>query len=233
MVLARAAWLIAFVAAVAAVSILLLGRNHPYRVTADLVDAGQLVKGDGVRIGGADVGTVSDIELLKSGRARISLKLHGVGPLPRATALTIRLTSQSGSASRYVVLTPGDPDGPKIPNGGRIETIDTTAPVDFDALLDALDEPTRQGLRDLIGGGAQQYGTRAAQARSALQRSAPALATSVSVLRQFAADRRALDRLITQGAIAARAGAGRSTQLTDLISNANTTEMRALRCNGP
>ena len=55
--------------AVIAVAILLFGGDGGYRVTAEFVNAGQLVKGNEVKAGGVTVGSVKDIDVTP-GRAR-------------------------------------------------------------------------------------------------------------------------------------------------------------------
>jgi MlaD protein len=64
-VLAGAAVLLAAVL----VAILLFGGGGDYRVTAEFVNAGQLVKGGEVRVAGAAVGTVDEIDVSQDGMA--------------------------------------------------------------------------------------------------------------------------------------------------------------------
>lgn len=214
----------ALCAAIAMVGYVLLGRTPSYGVTALLADAGQIVPGDEVKIGAASIGTVTSVDLTGDGLAKLRLNIDDeVAPLRAGTTLAVRSTSLAGSANRYVTLTPGPPTAPQIEDGGAIPLTDTNPPVDIDAVINALDAPTRAGLRSLIRGAAQQYGSRSAQARASLQRLAPALSGSTAVLRQFALDRQALRGLIARGSLAAAAVASRRSELTDLVTNAGLT----------
>ena len=56
--------------AIIAVAILLFRGDGGYRVTAEFVNAGQLVKGNEVKAGGVAVGSVKDIDVTPDGHAR-------------------------------------------------------------------------------------------------------------------------------------------------------------------
>ena len=72
----RIAAIAAVVIAVAVVGYLLVGSSS-YKVTAEFENAGQLVKGNPVQIGGVAVGTVSDIEIAPNGHVLIAMTLKG------------------------------------------------------------------------------------------------------------------------------------------------------------
>ena len=78
-----------------------------YTVTATFDNGGQLVKGNEVQVAGRPVGTVSKIELDDSGEALVTMKLDDIGALHQGTTATIRASSLSGIANRYVSLNPG------------------------------------------------------------------------------------------------------------------------------
>src|SRR5215203_5302945 len=59
--------------AVIAVAIVLFRGDGGYRVTAEFVNAGQLVKGNEVKAGGVAVGSVKDIDVTQDGRAKVTL----------------------------------------------------------------------------------------------------------------------------------------------------------------
>ena len=112
------------------VALLMFGGGDGYRVTAIFENAGQLVKGNQVRVGGRPVGTIKKIELNDRAQAEVEMTMEdGVAPLHRGTEATIRATSLAGIANRYVSLQPGPNDAGKIASGGRIEADDTSAPV--------------------------------------------------------------------------------------------------------
>ena len=74
--LARALSVAALVAAVAVVAVLVLSGGSSYRVHALFQDAGQLVKGDRVLVGGVTIGEVSDITLDDHSQAVVTLKIN-------------------------------------------------------------------------------------------------------------------------------------------------------------
>src|SRR3954451_12941494 len=94
------------------VPIILFGGANSYTVKADFINAGQLVKGNPVEIGGVSVGSVKGIKITDNGQAEITMKIDDAhSPLREGTRATIRQFSQSGLANRYIDLT-------MPPNGG-------------------------------------------------------------------------------------------------------------------
>ena len=61
--MARILALAALIAAVALAALAMFGGPEPYKVKAVFQNAGQLVPGNEVRVGGQPIGTISDIEL--------------------------------------------------------------------------------------------------------------------------------------------------------------------------
>src|SRR5687768_3539721 len=95
-VLGRLPALLAIVAAVVAAAVLLRGGDD-YRIEARFDNAGQLVKGNLVQVGGQPAGTVEGIEVTRDGQAEISLKIEeDWAPLRRGTHATVRQASLSG-----------------------------------------------------------------------------------------------------------------------------------------
>jgi phospholipid/cholesterol/gamma-HCH transport system substrate-binding protein len=225
-VVARVAAGVALLGAIVLVALIAFGGNGTgtYTITAEMLNAGQLVRGDQVRIGGVQIGIVSDIRLTKGGIAALDLKVDDTeDKLRQGSTVTVRLTSLVGSTNRYVAITPGPINAPELSDGDVIHTVDTVPPVDFDAILNAFDADTRGGLQRLFKGGAEYYSGRSEEAQEALQYAAPAFESTTKVLKAFAKDREALNTLIAKGAIAARAAESRHDELSQLIENANTT----------
>ncbi len=209
--------------AVALVALLMFRGDGSYTVTATFENAGQLVRGNQVSVGGRPVGSVQDIRLTDDGRAAVDLKLNEYAPLHSGTRATIRANSLSGIANRYVALQLGPNNGAEIADGGRIEVDKTTAPVDLDQLFNTFDPKTRRGLQQIIRGSAQQYDGRSKEANQALKYLAPALSSSSRLTRELVRDRVVFQRFITDSSNAVSALAERRSDLTGLVSNANTT----------
>ena len=132
----RVAAIGAVTVAIVVVAILLFAGGGGYTVKARFENAGQLVKGNNVEIGGTPAGTVDDIRITDRGQAEVEMSIDDTyKPLPVGTQAVIRQASQSGIANRYVELQlpPGRKDGktgPTIPSGGEIPITHTTTAVD-------------------------------------------------------------------------------------------------------
>ena len=218
----------ALIAAVALVALALFGGGDAYKVEATFVNAGQLVKGNEVRVGGQPIGKITDIELDDRANAVVTMEVEDeVAPLHEGTTATIRATSLSGIANRYVSLKPGPNNAERIEDGGRIGTDSTTSPVDIDVLFNALDKKTRGGLRNLIRGTGTQYDSRGVEAGESIKYFGPFLASTSRLTQELALDQRVLTQFLKDGADTVSAIAERRDDLTDLVSNTNTA-MRAI-----
>ncbi|MGH2799974.1 MAG: MlaD family protein, partial [Thermoleophilaceae bacterium] len=168
--------LAALVVAVALAAIAMFGDGESYKVRAVFQNAGQLVTGNEVRVGGQPIGRITDIDLDETAQAVVTMEIEDdLAPLHRGTTATIRATSLSGIANRYVSIKPGPNGTGEIPDGGEIGSDDTSAPVDLDVVFDTLDEDTREGLRNFVRGSGAQYDGRADEAAESIRYFAPFL----------------------------------------------------------
>ena len=206
----------------------MFGDSGSYRVKAVFDNGGQLVKGNQVRVGGRPVGKIADIELDDRANAVVTLQVDDtVAPLHEGTTATIRASSLSGIANRYVSLKPGPNSNKKISDGGEIGADETSAPVDLDTLFDSLDPKTRQGLRNFIRGTGDQYDTRGVEAGQSIQYFAPFLGSTSRLTSELALDQATLSQFLRDGANTVSAIAERRDDLTNLVGNTNTA-MRAI-----
>ena len=206
----------------------MFGGPEPYKVKAVFQNAGQLVPGNEVRVGGQPIGTISDIELDQSANAIVTMEVGDeVAPLHEGTSATIRATSLSGITSRYISLKPGPNNSRELDDGDSIGADETSAPVDLDVLFNTLDAKTREGLRDFIRGSGTQYEARGAEAGESIQYFAPFLGSTSRLTRELALDQQVLERFVQDGADTVSAIASRRGDLTDLVSNTNSA-MRAI-----
>src|SRR5438552_12321332 len=98
----RVAAIAAVVAAVVIVAILLFGGGGGYSVKADFENAGQLVNGNQVTIGGTPAGSIDNIQITSNGQAEVTMSIDDkYQPLPAGTQAVIRQASQSGIANRH------------------------------------------------------------------------------------------------------------------------------------
>lgn len=221
---ARFIALAALIGAAVLVVLLMFGGDSGYRVTAVFDNAGQLVKGNQVKVGGRPIGTIEKIGLDSRSQAVVELKIDDeLTPLHRGTTATIRAPSLSGIANRFVALQPGPNNAATIPDGGRIGVDETTAPVDLDDLFNTFDPKTRRGLQQLIAGQATYYGGRSKQANEALRYLSPALSSTSRLTRELVYDDGVFDRFLVDTSRVMRAVAQRRGDLSSLVGNANTT----------
>ncbi len=205
----------ALLAAGVAVAIVLLGSGGEYRVVAVAPDAGQLVRGNLVKVGGVEIGEVESIELDDRNRAELVLRIddEDFHPLHRGTRVQIRSTSLSSVAGRTVALHPGRNDSPPIPDGGALAVEDVGPIVELDQIVNTLDAETRSGLQDVVHGGATAFGRRGARTRAALDALSPALAEVGATADEVTRDQRAFRRAIVTAAGVAGAVAGERAAL--------------------
>jgi phospholipid/cholesterol/gamma-HCH transport system substrate-binding protein len=222
--LARFLALAALIGAAVLIALLMFGGDGGYRVTAVFENAGQLVKGNQVRVGGRPIGTVKDIELDERAQAVVELEIDdGITPLHEGTTATIRAPSLSGIANRFVAIQPGPNSNDEIAEGGRIEADETSAPVDLDQLFNTFDPKTRRGLQKLVQGQATYYAGRSKQARRALEYLSPALSTTSRLTRELVYDDAVFERFLVDSSRVMETIAQRRDDLSSLVANSNAT----------
>jgi phospholipid/cholesterol/gamma-HCH transport system substrate-binding protein len=217
--------LAALIGAVALVALLVFGGDGGYRVSAVFENAGQLVRGDDVRVGGRTIGTIDDVRLDDRAQAVIDMTIADgeLTPLHEGTTATIRVPSLSGIANRFVALNPGPNDAEEIADGGRIEPDETSSPVDLDQLFNAFDPETRRGLQKLIRGQATYIGGRSREARAALEYLSPALSSTSRLTRELVYDDVVFERFLVDTSRVMETIARRRDDLSSLVANASTT----------
>jgi phospholipid/cholesterol/gamma-HCH transport system substrate-binding protein len=226
--LARVIAVAALVAAVALAALAMFGDGESYRVKAVFQSAGQLVNGNEVRVGGQPIGSITDIDLDESAQAIVTMEIEDdLAPLHEGTTATIRATSLSGIANRYVSVKPGPNDARAIDDGGEIGADETNAPVDLDVLFNTLDADTREGLRNFVRGSGAQYAGRADDAAESVKYFAPFLVSTSRLTEELALDQEVFERFVRDGAATVSAIAERRDDLAGLVTNTNEA-MRAI-----
>jgi phospholipid/cholesterol/gamma-HCH transport system substrate-binding protein len=212
----------ALVAAAVAAALLMFGGVGGYTVSITLDNAGQLVKGNQVKVGGVPVGEVRSIELAPDRRARLELSVDDdeLTPLHRGTVATVRSHSLSGIASRYVALSPGPNDRPEIADGGAIPAEDGRPAVDLDQVLNTLDPQTQRELQTLVRRGGELLDEHAREANAGLEALNPALSQSAATARELMRDERAFERFLVESADVVSQVASRPRDLEELTGNA-------------
>jgi len=220
----RGAALAALALAVVLVALLLLRGGDTRRYDLVFQSAGQLVKDDDVQVGGRRVGSIREITLTDDNRARVRVEVQApYAPLRQGTQATIRLTSLSGVANRYIALVPARDDAKELPDGARLEMDSTTDVVDLDQVFNALDPSARKDLQGVIQGFAAQYEGRESEARESAEYFNPFLSTSRRLVQELTRDEGTLTDFIVNSSRAVTAVAEKREDLSSLVSNTNAT----------
>lgn len=224
MTIARGAALAALVVAVALIAVLMLGGGKTHEYDLLFQNAGQLVKGDQVQVGGRSVGKITRIELTDDNRARVKVQVQEpFAPLREGTRAVIRLTSLSGIANRYIALTPAANDSKELADGSRLDFDAATGVVDLDEVFNTLDPDTRKDLQSVIQGFATQYEGKGREAGESAKYFNPFLSTSRNLVGELTEDEGALTDFIVNTSRAVTAIAERRDDLSSLVGNANAT----------
>ena len=224
MTAARGLAVAALVVAVAVVAFFLLRGSSAVDYKLRFQNAGQLVTDDDVQIGGRRVGSVKEISLTSNNEAEIRISVdNGFAPLHEGTTAVIRATSLSGIANRYIALTPGANNRPKLDAGSTLTAEKTTSPVDLDQLFATFDPKTRKALQNVIAGSARQYDGVGKDANKALQYFNPALNSTSKLVNEIDRDQQTFQDFLVSSSKVVTAVAARRADLTGLVSNANTT----------
>jgi phospholipid/cholesterol/gamma-HCH transport system substrate-binding protein len=222
--------------AVAALAVVLIAlvlavrsSGSPYTIHARFVDAGQLVKGNLVEVGGQKIGKVIDIRLTDDNQADIVMEITDdeFRPLREGTTATVRQVGLSGVANRFVELTPGRPTSRALRDGATLSTDQTRPIVDLDEVLDALDPKARANLQTLIRQSSTSLAGRSQQANDALRYLNPALSQTAGLAADLSRDDVALRQLVRNTATVSSALASRRTDLAESVTNTAVT-LRAL-----
>jgi phospholipid/cholesterol/gamma-HCH transport system substrate-binding protein len=213
---------VALMAALAVYLLALRGGGHEYTLVFE--NAGQLVKGDNVQIGGRAVGTVRGIELTPDNQASVKVAVdEPYAPLREGTQAVIRLTSLSGIANRYVALTPGPDASRTLADRATLDRSSTTTAVDLDQLFNTLDPKARKDLQGIVEGFKTQFDGRGRQAAESTRYFNPLLSSARRLVDEVTEDEAALTDLIVSSSRTVAALAERRDDLADVIGNADAT----------
>jgi phospholipid/cholesterol/gamma-HCH transport system substrate-binding protein len=213
----RLAGIGALVIAVVALFFVLTSGGSTYVLHAVFSDAGQLVSGDRVTIGGVQVGSVGPITLTNNGLANVELDISsGPVPLRQGTMATIGELSLTGVANRFVSITPGT--GDPILSGGILPETQTRGIVDLDTLLNAFTPRVRSALDSVLAQGARLFAhPTASEFNRASEFLWPAASQLSELGRQVVADRPVLAQLISATGHLSSALAAPQTHLGDAV----------------
>ena len=197
-----------------------------YDLKAHVPNAAQLVRGNEVRIGGARVGAISDIDPRRdeSGRpyAELLLKLNqSVEPLPADSTILVRPRSALGL--KYLEITPGT--GKAGFQAGSVIPLRQARPrpVEIDEVFNMFDARTRQGARNSLQGLGDGFAGRGEALNLAIGELRPLLDDLEPVAANLAAPQTRLDRFFKELGDAAGEAAPVAEQQASLFVNMDAT----------
>ena len=219
-----AALMLGVVACAAVFAAVAPGGESAYRVDAEFDRLSGLVTGQEVRVAGAKVGKIVEIDLTADRDALVGMEVEpGFAPFHADARCTIRQDSLLGE--KFVQCDPGTPDAPELRSrGGRPPTVDvarTEVPVDIDLILGLSRLPYRERLRILLTELGVGLAGRGGDLNAAIRRLNPALREANDVLRTVGRDRAAIRRLVAATDEALAELAGRSERVQSLIGRAD------------
>lgn len=180
--------------------------------------------GNDVRVNGVRVGQVRDIAG-KDGKSVLTLQLDGSRPVYRdATAF---VDARSALGQKLVQLDPGTPAAGLLPEGEMVVPGPEGDATDLDALLDVLDEPTRTALASTLRTAGRGTARHAQDLNDVLRSGADMLEDTSAVSKALSRPEAELDVLLSTATTLARRFDGREQQLSDLVTELDTT-VRAL-----
>ena len=197
-----------------------------YDLKANLPNAAQLVKGFEVRIGGARVGVISEIEPRQradgSTYAQVTMKLDkDIEPLPAGSKLRVRPRSALGL--KYIELTPGRTGAGDLTAGSVIGVEQVQTAVELDEVLGMFDAPARIGSRNSLDGYGAGLAARGQDINTAIEALVPLLRDLEPVARNLSDGETQLGRFFSELADAAEEAAPVAEQQASLFVNLDTS----------
>jgi phospholipid/cholesterol/gamma-HCH transport system substrate-binding protein len=187
-------------------------------------EAGQLVRGDQVQVGGVPVGSVTNIVLTRDFKARITIHVDSsLTPLHEGTATQVRVPSLSSVANRYIALTPGPNNKPALAAGATLPASATREVVDLDQLFNLFNAKTRKGLQGFIQGTAETYAGSGRALAQSTEYFPPSLSSTDHFFSELVRDQPVFTSFLVETAKAVTTIGDRKDALAGLIEHANTT----------
>lgn len=192
-----------------------------YELKVPFQEATQLAQQSDVRISGVSVGKVQTIETSPDGQeALASITIEPkYAPIPEGTRAILRTKTLLGET--YVELTPGDADGPELPDGGTLARANVAESAQLDEIFRTFDERTRTAFQEWMQEGAVAISGQGQSFSNALGELEPFFSEVDDLFRVLDTQRVAVEQLFRNGAVTFRALRGREGELSELIRNSD------------
>jgi phospholipid/cholesterol/gamma-HCH transport system substrate-binding protein len=243
---------VAVLLAVAAIIVVLLatsagGSNGSYRVRAIFDDAGNIISGENMKIGGVKVGTVESVTPTPQEKAAVVFNVTNPGFKDFRADASCTIRPQALIGEKFVDCLPtqprvaGTPLPPalhKIPSGQEgageylLPVQNTHSPVDVDLLGDISRLPVRQRFTILLNELGAGLAGRGSELHEVIQRANPALQELDKVLGILASENKILARLAVDSDRALQPFAAVRDQVADFIQQSNTVAQASARHRG-
>ena len=196
-------------------------KARPYQIKVPFNEATQLAQQSDVRISGVSVGKVQTIEVSPDGkRALATIDIEDkYGPIPEGTRAILRTKTLLGET--YVELTPGDADGPELPDGATLAKANVAESAQLDEFFRTFDERTRAAFQEWMQEGAVAIGGQGQSFSYALASLDPFFTEFDRLFRLLDTQRLAVRQLFSNGAVSLQALRGREGRLAELIRNSD------------
>jgi phospholipid/cholesterol/gamma-HCH transport system substrate-binding protein len=206
------------------VAVLVFGGSSGASYKLEFPEAGQLVRGNQVQVGGVPVGSVSEIELTPNFTAIVTIHVgSSLVPLHEGTTAEVRTPSLSSVANRYIELTPGPNNKPALAAGSKLPASATKPVTDLDQLFNTFNPQTRKGLSEFIQGSAAQYVGQSRALGLTTEYFPPALSATDHFFQELISDQHVFTSFLVETAKALTTIGAHNEALSSLIENANTT----------
>lgn len=194
--------------------------GRDYTATAVLPNAGNLFVGSLVMRDGYEAGSVTDIAV-QDGKAVVTMSLdHDFGPLHDGA--TAEVIWKAALGERLMRVVDGPDDNPEMGDGAVLRGVQRE-PVELDAVLSALDAPTRRRLASLVTRLRGTLDGREADANASLRTAAPALRELGAVLRGIGTDGEAIKQIVRQFDETMRIIASRDDSMRQIVTSLSAT----------
>jgi phospholipid/cholesterol/gamma-HCH transport system substrate-binding protein len=197
-----------------------------HRVSLIMPNATNLIDGLYVRAVGQRVGQISQVRTVDGGhRALVQLDITSgkLWPLPPDTRFVIRFGGTIAFTARYIEIDRGTSTARPFNEGAIVPTANVTVPVEFNALFNTFDAPTRANLRATVDrSGAALTALRFAL-RRALGDAPPVVEQAQSLFAGLGANESALGTLVRSTNSVLAAANSADPGVSSLLSNADST----------
>jgi virulence factor Mce-like protein len=205
-----------------------------YRVTVPVDESAQLAVESDVRISNVSVGKVKKIQLANEGPnkdlAEATIEIDDqYAPIPQSTRAILRQKTLLGET--YVELTPGDENGPKVPEGGSLPRAQVAESVQLDEIFRTFDARTRAAFQTWMQQAALAFQGRGADFSAAIANLEPLTEDANRVLRVLDTQEQAVSQLVRNTGEVFTALSERQGQLRGLVQNSGTVFATTARRN--